>query len=120
MNLIPEGALHARKHGLDSEDITKKGIPVITVENIKPDEVEATVITELKEGDIIQHAEIEVNEIIFTKEVTDKIEKLRKEYKSDGKTKKEKDEIALKLGELITFEIIENTDDRTNLIDSVE
>jgi hypothetical protein len=30
MNVIPEGALHARKHSLDLDNITKKGIPVIT------------------------------------------------------------------------------------------
>jgi hypothetical protein len=28
-SVIPEGALHAHKHNLDLEGITKKGIPVI-------------------------------------------------------------------------------------------
>ena len=30
INVIPEGALHARKHNMDMEGITKKGIPVVT------------------------------------------------------------------------------------------
>jgi len=29
MNLIPEGALHARKNNMDIDNITKKGIPVV-------------------------------------------------------------------------------------------
>nr|DAE33126.1 MAG TPA: hypothetical protein [virus sp. ctrcb4]DAR12779.1 MAG TPA: hypothetical protein [Crassvirales sp.] len=52
MNLIPEGALHARKHNLEEVNpelegqITKKGIPVITH----------------SEGGVTQTAEIEKNE----------------------------------------------------------
>jgi hypothetical protein len=103
MNLIPEGALHARRHQLELEDITKKGIPVITEEN---------------GNKIVQHAEIELNEIIFNKEATDKIEELRRKYKA-ADSQKEKDAIALKLGEYVTYEIIENTDDRTGLMDEV-
>jgi hypothetical protein len=57
---------------------------------------------------------------VFTKEVTDKLEKLWKEYNKEDLTKKEKDEIAIKAGELLTFEIIENTDDRTGLIAKVD
>jgi hypothetical protein len=29
-NVIPDGALHARKHGMDVKGITKKGIPVVS------------------------------------------------------------------------------------------
>jgi len=55
-NVIPEGALHKNKHnlketGFDDSSITKKGIPVID-----------------DEGN--QQAEIELNEIIFSLEVS--------------------------------------------------
>lgn len=88
LNLIPEGALHARKNNMNVEGITKKGIPVVD-----------------KEGD--QQAEIELNEIIFRKEVTDKLEELAQ----DGSEK-----AALEAGKLLVKEIFENTDDRTGLI----
>ena len=106
MNVIPEGALHARLHHMDNVDpdlakqITHKGIPVITVE---------------KDGEIVQHAEIEHSEIIFTLEVTNKIEDLRKKYHED-----EKDEYAIEAGKILVEEILHNTDDRTNLIANVE
>jgi hypothetical protein len=33
VNVIPEGALHARKHNMENaEHITKKGIPVVDLE----------------------------------------------------------------------------------------
>jgi hypothetical protein len=104
MNLIPEGALHARKHTLDIDDITHKGIPVISKED---------------GGEITQHAEIERNEIVFTKEVSDKLEALYKEYNEEGLSQKKKDLLAIQAGALLTFEIIENTDDRTGLIGEV-
>lgn len=52
VNVIPDGALHAHKHHLENvdekfEDVTAKGIPVITEE---------------KGGDIKQHAEVEREE----------------------------------------------------------
>lgn len=88
-NLIPEGALHARKHHMeDDENITKKGIPVV-------------------DNNGKQQAEIECNEIIFRKEVTDKIEQLSE----DGS-----DDAAIECGKLLSIEIMENTQDRTNLI----
>jgi hypothetical protein len=92
MNVIPEGSLHARLHHMeDDEHITKKGIPVVDL-NGK------------------QQAEIERNEIIFRKEVTSKLEELAK----DGS-----DEAAIEAGKLLATEIIENTDDRTGLIEEV-
>lgn len=93
VNVIPEGALHARKNNLtdinpELEGITPKGIPVITQE----------------EGGIVQHAEVERSEIIFTKEVTDKLEELRKIGT---------DEAAIEAGKLLASQIMENTVDNT-------
>lgn len=88
VNVIPEGALHARKHHMENADnLTKKGIPVVD-----------------NDGD--QQAEIERNEIVFRKEVTDKIEQLAKEGT---------DKAAIECGKLLAYEIIENTDDKTGL-----
>lgn len=97
VNIIPDGALHSRKNNLDKidpelEDVTKKGIPVITKED---------------GGNIVQHAEIEKEEIIFTKEVTDKLE----EYRRIGT-----DEAAIEAGRLLAYEIMENTVDKTENI----
>lgn len=104
MNVIPEGALHARKHHMeDDESITKKGIPVITEEH----------------GEIVQQAEIERNEIIFTKEVTEQLEKWFEEYNKDTTTQSKKDELAIKAGKLLADEIVTNTDDRTGLLQEV-
>lgn len=88
-NVLPTGALHARLHHMDDADkITKKGIPVVDMNGR-------------------QQAEIERDEIIFRKEVTDRIEALAK----DGS-----DEAAIECGKLLTKEIIENTKDNSNLI----
>lgn len=95
INIIPEGALHARKHNIDLEGITKKGIPVIS---------------ENESGEITQQAEIEHSEIIFRLEVTEQIESLAKENT---------DEAAIEAGRLLVKEILYNTDDRTNLINQV-
>ena len=64
------------------------------------------VITE-EDGKKVQQAEIEVNEIIFRLEVTEKLEKLAKEGT---------DEAALEAGKLLTEEILHNTHDNTGLI----
>ena len=95
MNVIPEGALHARLHHMDMDGITKKGIPVITKE---------------EGGEIVQHAEIERDEIIFTKEVTEKLEELYK---------KGTDEAAIEAGKILAREIIENTQDNTGLMQTI-
>ena len=94
-NVIPEGALHARLHHMDQEGITKKGIPVVTEEK----------------GGLVQHAEIECNEIIFCLAVTKKIEELAK----DGS-----EEAAIEAGKLLVEEILENTDDRTGLLKEIQ
>ena len=103
-NVIPEGALHAHKHNMDLEGVTKKGIPVISQE---------------EGGEIEQHAEIERDEVIFRLEVSKKIEELQEKYESDEYTRKEKDEFAIECGKLLTYELLENTQDRTGLIDKV-
>lgn len=89
-NLIPEGALHARKHNMNVEGITPKGIPVVS---------------EAEGGELEQQAEIEREEIIFRLEVTKKIEELAK----DGS-----DEAAIEAGKLLVEEILYNTIDNTN------
>ena len=100
MNVIPDGALHARKHTIDNEElngsITNKGIPIISKED---------------GGEVVQHAEIERDEIIFTLEVTKKLEEL---------SKKGTDEAAIEAGKLLVKEILFNTDDRTGLINTIE
>lgn len=101
VNVIPDGALHAHKHHLEDvdekfEEVTTKGIPVITEE---------------KGGDIKQHAEVEREEIIFNLEVTKQLEKLMQ----DGS-----DEAAIEAGKLLVHEILENTVDNTGLLNIVE
>ena len=89
VNVIPEGALHARLHHMeDAKELTKKGIPVV-------------------DNNGNQQAEIERNEIIFRKEVTDKIEELMKD---------DSDKAAIECGKLLATEIVENTDDKTGLV----
>lgn len=101
-NIIPEGALHARKHNMENADnLTKKGIPVID-----------------NEGE--QQAEIEKNEIIFTLEVTKKLEELYSKYTDYEYSQKEKDEVAIEAGKLLVKEILFNTDDRTSLIEQIQ
>ena len=102
MTVIPEGALHARKNNMEGagEDFTAKGIPVV-------------------DNDGEQVAEIERNEIIFRKEITDKMEDLYKKYNSEESSAK-KDDIAIEMGKIITCEIIKHTDDKTGLIEQIQ
>lgn len=101
-NIIPEGALHAHKHHMENADnLTKKGIPVID-----------------NEGE--QQAEIERNEIIFTLEVTKKLEELYSKYYDSEYSQKEKDEVAIEAGKLLVEEILFNTEDRTGLINTLQ
>lgn len=103
INVIPEGALHARKHNLEElnpeleGNITKKGIPVISQD---------------EGGEVIQQAEIERSEWILNLEATNKIEELRKKYHST-ESQEEKDQIAIEAGKLVAHEIMENTIDNT-------
>ena len=96
-NVLPEGALHARKNNLsdlnpDLEDATKKGIPVMAAEGGEVGE---------------QVAEIENSEIIFRLDVTKQLEELRK----DGS-----EEAMIAAGKLIAEELIENTQDNVGMI----
>ena len=93
-SIIPEGKLHAHRHNLkdtnpDLEDVTKKGIPIVTLD---------------EGGELQQVAEIEKEEIIFRKEITTKLEELYK----DGS-----DEAMIEAGKLIAEELMTNTDDKT-------
>lgn len=101
VNVIPDGALHKNKHHLENvdekfEEVTAKGIPVITESAV---------------GDITQHAEVEREEIIFNLDVTKQLEKLLE----DGS-----DEAAIEAGKLLVHEILENTVDNTGLLNKVE
>ena len=61
-----------------------------------------------------QLAEIEKEEIILRLEVTKKLEELSKIYYDSKSSTKEKDNAALDAGELLTHEILYNTQDNTN------
>ena len=99
-NVIPEGALHKNKHHMEhAEGLTKKGIPVVD-----------------EDGE--QQAEIEHSEIIFTLEVTKKLEEYYEIFYSEDSTNKEKEQAALDAGKLLVYQILENTEDRTGLIES--
>ena len=99
-NVIPEGALHKNKHHMEhAEGLTKKGIPVID-----------------EDGE--QQAEIEHSEIIFTLEVTKKLEEYYDIFYSEEASNKEKEQAALDAGKLLVYQILENTEDRTGLIES--
>ena len=96
-NLLPEGAMHRELNHLedknpDLEDVTKKGIPVMSVTNGQVGE---------------QVAEVEESEIILRLEVTKKLEELMQ----NGS-----DEAMIEAGKLLASEIIENTKDNTGLI----
>ena len=101
INVIPDGALHARKHNMNLDGITEKGIPVVS---------------EKDDGKIEQQAEIEKEEVIFRLEVTQKLEELEKKYYSEEASQKEKDEYALEAGKLITEELLHNTKDNAGLL----
>lgn len=94
-SVIPGGALHAHKHNIKAIDedlanaVTHKGVPVVSFED---------------GGEIEQHAEVERGEIIFRKEITDKLEKLWR----DGS-----EEAMIEAGKLITEEVIANTIDKS-------
>ena len=95
LNVIPDGALHARLNHMQSDSVTKKGIPVVSEQD----------------GGIVQHAEVEKNEIIFNKEVTKEIERLHKEGTKEA---------AIAAGKLIALQIMENTTDNTGLLNEIE
>lgn len=109
LNVIPEGALHAEKHNLEKIDenlkgnITHKGIPVVSIDD---------------EGNIEQQAEVERNELILNLETTELIEELRKKFHESESISKQK-EISEEAGRIFAKSVIENTDDRTNLMETI-
>lgn len=100
--MIPEGALHAHKHHMEdvnpelAEDLTKKGIPVIITDS---------------EGNVEQCAEIEKEEIIFEKSLTQQIEEL---------WKKGDEESMIEAGKLIVNALFNDCTDNTGLIANTE
>ena len=108
-NVIPEGALHKNKHDIDLDGITQKGIPVITV-----DDPNAETFEDIKasESSIQQQAEVEESEIIFNKELTLFIENMRKQWHEKDNND---DSICLEAGMRLAKEIIENTEDNTDV-----
>lgn len=99
--LIPDGALHAHKHHMEeenpelAEELTKKGIPVVvTNEN----------------GEVTQVAEIEKQEIILEKSLTNKVEDL---------WHKGNEEAMIECGKLIVDTLFSNCDDNANLVKEV-
>lgn len=103
VNLIPSGALHKELNHLSdklpSVDITRKGIPVIQVE----------------EGGKIQNqlAEIEQSELVLHLSITKKLEELKKQYDNGN------EEALLEAGKLLTDELLYNVNDNTNLLKQV-
>ena len=92
-NVIPDGALHARLHHMENSDnITKKGIPVVS---------------EKEGGELEQHAEIEKEEIILRLSLTKRLEELAKEGTDDA---------AIEAGKILVEEILNNTIDNTNTL----
>jgi hypothetical protein len=105
MNILPEGKLHAHNHHLEDiderlEDLTKKGIPIVSVS---------------ENGELSQVAEVEKEELILHLELTEQVEALWDQFKK-AETPEEKNRIAFECGDLLCREIITNTEDNTNLI----
>lgn len=108
MNILPEGKLHAHNHHLEDvderlEDLTKKGIPIVTVS---------------ENGELSQVAEVEKEELILHLELTKQIEALWDQFKK-AEDPEEKNRIAFECGDLLCREIITNTEDNTNLINEL-
>ena len=117
-SLIPSGALHKNKHKLESMnpeldgEITKKGIPVISYAekgDILEYEADGETPKVLAEGgEIIQHAEIEVGEIILNISLTKKLIELMK---------KDTSEAMIEAGKILARELMEDTTDNTGLLE---
>lgn len=97
-NILPTGKLHKELHRMEdvnpelAEDLTRKGIPVVAVD---------------EDGSFQQVAEIERDEWTTSKEVTDVIEKLWK----DGS-----EEAMLECGKFICEQLLSLTRDDNNLL----
>lgn len=96
-SILPTGKLHKELHhmsemGEQFEDLTRKGIPVVTMD---------------EGGELVQVAEIERDEWTWSKEFTDQIEALWK----DGS-----EESMIEAGKLICEELLRNTQDEGGLL----
>lgn len=111
-SVIPEGALHAHKHNLDLDGITQKGIPVL--QNID-ESVETLEEIKKQGGELQQSAEIEREEIIFSKELTDYIEEARTEWHETNSN-----DILEEVGKRVTKELLFNTRDNAGLIEEMK
>ena len=97
-SILPVGKLHKELNhmqelGEQFEDLTRKGIPVVTVD---------------ESGNLTQIAEIEHSEIILSKKITDQIESLWK----DGS-----EEAMIAAGKLLVEEILYNMKDEGGILD---
>lgn len=101
VNIIPNGALHARLHHLNIDNITTKGIPVVS---------------EKEDGTLEQQAEIEHSEIILRLEVTKKLEEMANAYYASETSERKKNYIAVEAGKILTDEILYNTQDNIGLL----
>ena len=113
-NVLPTGDLHKNKHDDFGIDVTEKGIPVITV---KDDTVETLPEIQQQADSIKQHAEVEKEEVIFNKQLTDDVEEARKKW-NDSEQKD--DSICIEMGKRIVKELLFNTIDRDKLINKIE
>lgn len=104
LNIIPTGALHKELHHIDNDNITRKGIPVVTKD---------------ENGEIDQQAEVEREELIFNSELSSRLEELRDKYNS-SEDESTKDSIAIEAGKIIADELLHNTIDKGKLIKSVQ
>ena len=97
-NILPTGKLHKELHHIEdfnpelAEELTRKGIPVVAIN---------------EDGNFEEVAEIERDEWTLSKELTDKLESLWK----DGS-----EEAMLECGKLMCEEILFNTRDDNNLL----
>ena len=109
MNILPEGKLHAHNHHLEDvderlEDLTKKGIPIVTVS---------------ENGELSQVAEVEKEELHFTFGINRTNWSIVRTSLKKQKLLKKKNRIAFECGDLLCKEIITNTEDNTNLINEL-
>lgn len=113
-SVIPEGHYHKDKHHLDL-DVTKKGIPVVQLpEDVDSNKIETFEDVKEHEDEMVQSAEIERAEIIFSKELTDYIESKRKEWHES-----EDPEICLEVGKRLVAELMFNTDDNAGVVEKM-
>lgn len=100
-SILPQGKLHKELNHIteinsDLGDLTRKGIPVVTLN---------------EGGEIEQVAEIERDEWTLSKEFTDQIEALWK----DGS-----EEATIECGKLVCEELLRNTQDSSNILEKEE